>query len=324
MVSEGKEQPQIGSIVRSILLASLILVLPGIQWSLFGWLHIFLPLLAFYLLWSYGRYTGSRLLLSAVGIAALAYLILGSFELFVFTSVLLLSGYVLYRSAERGDKPPISGLKGSLALAGGWAVVLAILSIGSEISAYGQLIGTLDEGIVEALEYYRQSETISAETLVILEATLYRMKVVVPIIMPAVLGSLVMLLVWFTMVTGNLLFSRVGHPAPWTGYRNWQLPEKLIWVAIGTGVFALLPLQPVRNIGINCLILLSIIYCFQGFSIAVFFMNKWNVPILLRSFFYVMIVFQSFGTILLLILGIADIWFDFRKIKPSAGHLDND
>lgn len=324
MVTEGKERPEIGSIVRSILLASLILVLPGIQWSLFGWLHIFLPLLAFYLLWVYGGYTGSRLLLSAAGIGALVYLFSGYFDLFIFTSVLLLPGYVLYRSAEKGDSPYISGLKGSLALAGGWALVMGYLSIGSETSAYGQLIGTLDEGIVEALEYYRHSETITAETLVILEATLYRMKVIIPVIMPGILGSLVLLLVWFTMVTGNLLLSRVGQTCPWARYRYWQLPEKLIWVAIGTGIFALVPLQPLRDIGINCLILLSVIYCFQGLSIVVFFMNKWKVPILLRSFFYVMIVFQSFGTILLLILGIADIWFDFRKVKPGAADLHNE
>lgn len=318
MVSEGKEQPKIGSIVRSILLASLILVLPGIEWSLFGWLHIFLPLLAFYLLWVYGGYAGSRLLLSAVGIAALVYLLLGSFDLFVFTSALLFAGYILYRSAEKGEDPYISGLKGSLALGGGWVLVMAALSIGSDISAYGQLVGTLDEGIVEALQYYRMSETISAETLVILEATLFRMQVIIPIIMPAILGSLVMMLVWFTMVSGNMVLSRVDQATPWGRYRYWLLPEKLIWLAIGTGILALTPLQPIRNVGINCLILLSIVYCFQGLSIAVFFMNKWNVPILLRSFFYVMIVFQSFGTILLLILGIADIWFDFRKLKPDT------
>jgi hypothetical protein len=53
-------------------------------------------------------------------------------------------------------------------------------------------------------------------------------------------------------------------------------------------------------------------------AIAVFFMNKWNVPLLLRSFFYVMIVFQSLGTLILLIFGIADIWFDFRKLKQET------
>ncbi len=139
-----------------------------------------------------------------------------------------------------------------------------------------------------------------------------------PIIMPAILGSFVLLITWFTMVIGNRLVFKISGLAPWEQYRYWQLPEKLIWVVILMGAFTLTPLHPVREIGINGLILLSLVYCFQGMAIAVFFMAKWNIPILFRSFFYVMIIFQSFGTVLLLFLGIADIWFDVRKLREIA------
>jgi len=101
-------------------------------------------------------------------------------------------------------------------------------------------------------------------------------------------------------------------------FRQWSLPEKLIWAVIAMGACILIPVEPLPKIGINCVLLLIIIYCFQGLSITVFFMNKWKVPILLRSFFYVMIVFQSLGTLVLLFFGIADIWLDFRKLKTHA------
>ena len=84
------------------------------QWSLFGWLYIFLPLLAFYTLARYGGYTGKRLLVIAVAVSFVAYLLLRNFEFFVFSFALLFSGYVLFLSAERHDTPAISGLKGSL------------------------------------------------------------------------------------------------------------------------------------------------------------------------------------------------------------------
>lgn len=221
-------------------------------------------------------------------------------------------------SAERHDSPSLSGLKGSLVIAAGWALILTVLSFGSEVSAYGQLVNSLDEGIGEALTYYRQSGDISADTLAMLEATLYQMKIIIPLIMPSILGSFILVITWFTMVLGNILLLKTSGKTPWVNYRYWQLPEKLIWVVIGTGILALLPIHPFRTIGINCLVLLSIVYCFQGLSITVFLMNKWKVPLLLRSFFYVMIVFQSFGTLILLVLGIADIWFDFRKLKLEA------
>jgi uncharacterized protein YybS (DUF2232 family) len=320
VASQGNQQPKIGRIIRTILLASLIIVLPGLQWSLFGWLHLFLPLVAVYTLGSYGGYTGKRLLIIAVAISLVVYLLQNNFDLFIFSSALLFSGYVLFFSAERQDPPPLSGLKSALALAAGWVVILTVLSFGAEVSAYGQLLSSLDEGIAEALDYYRQSSDISADALIMLEATLYRMQVIVPVIMPAILGSFILVITWFTMVLGNMLLLKTSGNSPWIRYRYWQLPEKIIWIAIGTGILALLPIQPFRNIGINCLVLLSIVYCFQGMSIAVFFMNKWNVPLLLRSFFYVMIIFQSFGTLLLLVSGIADIWFDFRKLKQEAGN----
>ncbi len=317
MASQENQQPKIGGIVRTILFASLVLILPGIQWSLFGWLYIFLPLVGFYTLARYGSFTGKRLLGIAVAVSFVAYLLLKNFELFVFSFALLLSGYALFSSAERRDSPAVSGLKGSLVLAGSWILILAALSIGSDMSAYGQFLSSLDEGITEALNYYRQNNDISADTLVMLETTLHWMKVYIPKVMPSILGSFILALTWFTMVLGNILVPKTGGSAPWVSYQLWQLPEKVIWLVIGAGLLALLPIQLLRTIGVNVLVLLSMIYCFQGLSIAVFFMNKWKVPLLLRSFFYVMIIFQSFGTILLLVFGIGDIWFDFRKLKPK-------
>ncbi len=317
MANQGNEQPKIGKIIRTLLLASLVIILPGLHWSLFGWVHIFLPLVAFYTLGIYGGYTGKRLLLTATVISLIVYVLLSNFDLFIFSFALLLAGYALFFSAERGDPPALSGLKCSLVLLGGWGIVLVILSMGSDVSLYGQLVSSLDEGIGEAVSYYRQSKDISADTLVILEATLNQMKVIVPLIMPSIFGSFILIITWITMILGNMLLLKTSGNAPWPEYQYWQLPEKMIWFAIGSGLMALLPIGIFRIIGINSLVLLSIVYCFQGLSIAVFLMKKWNVPLMLRSFFYVMIIFQSFGTVVLLVVGIADIWFDFRKLKPN-------
>jgi uncharacterized protein YybS (DUF2232 family) len=313
---QGNEQLDAGRILRTILLTSLVIVLPGLHWSLFGWLHIFFPLLAFCTLGSYGGFTGKRLLITSVAISLIVYLLLKNFDLFIFSIALLLSGYVLFFSAERNESPALSGFKGSLALTGGWIAIFTILSMGSEISSYGQLIKSLDDGIGDAIDFYRQGGDVSGEILVMLET----MKVIIPLIIPSILGSFILIITWFTMILGNVLLLKTSGNAPWTSCRYWQLPEKVIWLVIGAGLLAMLPIQIIRPIGINSLVLLSIVYCFQGISIAVFFMNKWNVPILLRSFFYVMIIFQSLGTFILLIVGIADIWFDFRKLKQETIH----
>lgn len=314
MSDSAPGHPGITSIVNIILVISLILVLPGIQWSLFGWIHILLPLLSFFLLSRYGFHIGNRLLLTALGLAFVVFLVMQRIDFFFLSLSLLPIGYVLVHAANHQDSPAMSGLKGVLTLTGCWFVAFAGLSIGSEVSFYTQLLNTLDAGISEALQYYRTSASVSSETLMLLESTLLQMKIIVPIIMPAMLGSFILLITWFTMVAGNKLVLKICGKAPWVQYSHWQLPDKLIWIVIFFGVLALISIYPLRKIGINGLILLSIVYCFQGLSIGVFFMQKWNIPAIFKVFFYVMIVFQSFGTVLLLFLGIADIWFNFRKL----------
>jgi hypothetical protein len=318
VASQGYQQPELRNILIIILVFSLALVVPGLQWSLFGWLYILLPLFVFFLFGRFGAYTGKKLLLTAAAISLVIHLLLGSFDLFLFSSAMLLPGVVLHRSVELGESPFLSGLKGCLSLVGGWLIVVTVAAAGSEVSVYSQMLNTLDLALTEALEQYRQSSGISAEALVVIEATISQMKIVIPAIMPGILGSVVLLVIWTTMVFGNILLERTSGFTAWPNFRRWSLPERLIWAVIAMGAFILIPVEPLPKIGINCILLLTIVYCFQGLSITVFFMNKWKVPLLLRSFFYVMIVFQSLGTLILLFFGIADIWVDFRRLKVDA------
>jgi uncharacterized protein YybS (DUF2232 family) len=322
-VNEGTaDNPEIRSIVRNILLFSIALVLPGMQWALFGWLHMLLPLCAFYLLGRYGMRSGNRMVLTSLALALFVYLIAQRVDFFLLSVSLLPVSYVLIQSARRGEDPAMSGLKGVVVLSGCWILAFAGLSVGAETSFYAQLLLTLDRGIGEALQYYRTSGSVSSDSLLLLENTLQQMKIIVPVIMPAMLGSFILLITWFTMVSGNKLVTRTCGWSPWEQYRYWQLPDKLIWPVIASGILILIPTSPLRTFGINALILLSIVYCFQGLSVAVFFLEKWKIPIFFRSFFYVMIIFQSFGTVLLLAVGIGDIWLDFRKLTHNAEDID--
>lgn len=316
MASQGYQQPEIRNILFIILLASLALVLPGLQWSLFGWLYILLPLLAFFLFSRFGAHTGKRLLLTAATISLIVHVFLGSYDLFLFSIALLLPGVVLHRSAEHGESPSLSGFKGCLSLAGGWLIVVTIAALGSDVSVYSQMLQSLDQALTGVLDQYRQS--FSAEEFVVIEATILQMQVIIPAIMPGILGSFILLITWATMVLGGILVEKVNGFKAWPDFRQWALPEKLIWSVIAMGIMILIPVEPLPKIGINCILVLYIIFCFQGLAIAVFFMNKWKVPLLLRSFLYVMIVFQSLGTLILLFFGIADIWLDFRKLKANA------
>lgn len=314
---DEQEQLDIGKIITAILTTTLIVVLPGIAWSLFGWLHLLLPVLAFAVLSKFGKYTGKKFLLTSTVLSLICYIILGNLDLFVFSAIFFLAGYILFSSFQNNDSPALSGFKTAVTIGVGWTVVLAFFTWGSDITPYKQILSTLDLGISEALAYYQKTDTVTPETLAMLETTLQQMKVIVPLILPSILGCLVLFISWFTMIISNTLLIRSNGSSSWSTYGMWQLPEKLIWLAIVMGLLTMLPISGLRIVALNALIILSVVYCFQGLAVAVFYMNKWNVPILMRSFFYVMMIVQTFGTIILLVLGVADVWLDLRKIKPN-------
>ncbi len=313
-----QEQPAIGKILLSILLVALALTLPGLHWSLFSWTFLTLPLLAFLVYCRFGMRVGKRMLMTAVVIALGVHLLMGSFKLFLFASVMLPPGYVLYHSAQRGASPAESGLLASLALAAGWVAAGLALTLGGETFIYRQMLEGLDQALLEALGQYRASGAMDAQTLALVEATIGRMQTIIPVILPGTLGSMALLIVWTTMALGKIAVEKVSSVVAWQDFSLWSLPEKLIWAAIGAGLSIMLPWPLLAKIGINAVLLLAVLYTFQGMSVTVFFMRKWNVPLLLRSFLYVMIIFQSLGTIALLCIGIADTWIDFRRQKGNA------
>lgn len=318
MTHQANAGPELGKIFQNILLYALVALLPGLDWSIFGWLHGLLPLLTFVFLRRYGFHVGNRLVLTGSVVALVGSLIFQAFEPMLISFTLIPSGYVLAHAANRQDSPALAGLKGLVTLGGCWLVLIGFFSVTRDVAPYTVFLGSIDQGITEALEYYRQSESVSPEALAMIETTFSQMKIVLPLIMPSILAGFVATTIWFSMVVGNTVLNKLSSVMPWPRYQVWQLPERLIWVVIAGAAFALLPLGSIKIFGINLLIFLSLIYCFQGLAIVSYFLNKWNVPVFLQAFLYVIVIFQSFGTILLLGFGLADVWLDLRKLKKPA------
>ncbi len=110
--------------------------------------------------------------------------------------------------------------------------------------------------------------------------------------------------------------------ARWDRLKEWQAPEYLIWGVIAAGCTLLLPAPGVRTWGLNLLLVLLLVYFFQGFSIVVFYMDRKEVPRFLRGFVYAFILLQELATILVVTLGILDVWFDLRRIKKNLDPLN--
>ncbi|MGL1931503.1 MAG: YybS family protein [Desulfotalea sp.] len=318
MESKKPEKNNIKEIFLRIFLIAASLIFPSFDWLIFSPLQFLLPLLIFFVLTEQGFYRGNRIILIGTIFGLIGSIILSSIALFVFAVSLFPVGYLLARFAKQGLDPFQSYCIAGLALGATWALLLSGLVTPGEVSPYNQLLLAIGFGVDEAIKLYQNSSEITTDVAIMLEESLLQMKAIAPRILPAVIGSFALVLVWFTATVGNWLIARRCKINVWPHFQLWVLPEKLIWLFIVMALLFFAPLALPKFVAVNCLMLLTVIYCFQGFGITVFLMNKFKVPLLLRSFIYVMIIFQSFGTIILVVLGLADTWFNFRKL-PNKG-----
>jgi hypothetical protein len=106
-------------------------------------------------------------------------------------------------------------------------------------------------------------------------------------------------------------------------FREWALPEPLVFGLILAGA---LKLWAAQNggwdiLGDNLLVLFLGLYALVGLSLTSFFFHKWGLRPLFRVGLYALIFLVVFDV--LFILGILDVWFNFRKPKPPKESVGN-
>lgn len=103
--------------------------------------------------------------------------------------------------------------------------------------------------------------------------------------------------------------------------REWNGPEQMVWGLIACGFVLFIPgLDGLRLIAANILLVIAAFYFAQGLAIIAYFFQKNNVPRFLRAVTYVLIAFEQIFTLLVVGLGLFDLWGDFRHLKKNNLH----
>jgi len=126
------------------------------------------------------------------------------------------------------------------------------------------------------------------------------------------------------MVLINIVFLCRRFPAQrelWfstANFREWKGPEPLVWALIACGFAVFIPgLGFLRLIAINVLLVIGACYFVQGLAIIAYYFHKNNVPRFLRGVTYVLIAFEQIFTLLVVGLGLFDLWGDFRRLRKN-------
>lgn len=312
---EGGQQRGSAQFTSHVLLIAAAFFVPVAMPSLFGWLNGLLAVPVFLLLTlEADERTAVRKLRNGILIASVGALILNQALLIIFALSFLPLGYSIYRSGKRREDPTKTAAHGILVLGLTWFVFWTVYGILAGINPYTSLLAMLDESFGRIIEIYRNNADLSADVLYTLEQIVTEIRTYVPKILPGLLAGSVIITVWLNLVVSNALMLRLRpDQALWPQYSRWKLPERLVWTVIAGGVLAVVGHGVLKNTGYCLVIVSAILYFFQGLAVFIHLLDKWKVPGYLRIVLYVIVAVQSYGILLLSVLGLADIWFDFRK-----------
>jgi len=242
----------------------------------------------------------------------------GSLDLFIFLALLVL-GFVLGESFERNyslEKTMLAACA-TLALGGLLALFFYSRSTGNGItdliSVYVHQNTVLYQ---EALDRMGAAqETREAVTALIELIEVWTLKA-----FPAIAVSGILFTTWITLLLAKPVLRRASLPRPDFGnLTHWRAPEMFVWVLIGCGLLLLMPSGGLKLIGLNGLWIMLQVYFFQGIAIVSFFFEKKRVPLPARWILYPLITLQGFLLILVIGLGIFDMWLNVRKIDSNPG-----
>ena len=206
------------------------------------------------------------------------------------------------------------GITTGAVLAAG-AVMLALYSLLSTASPWAVVSDYLEKSVEMAIAIYREIDA-SEEKIEILARSLEGILYLMLRIIPAIVIVITLFVVWSNLLLARSLLRSKELFCPDFGKLNqWKAPEHLIWVAIASGGLLLFAHPGIKMLGINGLIVIMMIYFFQGIAIVSFYFEKKQFPKVLRAILYGLIAMQQLLLLVVIAVGFFDVWIDFRRTR---------
>ncbi len=118
---------------------------------------------------------------------------------------------------------------------------------------------------------------------------------------------------WLNTVAARSLAHLLKWDEPGLPLSQWNNPEWLIFVFLIAGFLLLAPAQSLRLISLNLLLIVGFLYFCQGVAVVAALFQRFQVPLFLRLLGYPLLFINPL-IFLITILGLTDLWLDFRRL----------
>lgn len=280
---------------------------------------IFIPLPILFYRTKLGRHNG--ILVPLIAIIVIGFFSGLTVDIF-FLSGLMLLGFALSEMFEKELSVEMTVVTACGIVLGFGLFGILILSIANNMGMVALVSAYVATNLELSLRLY-EGIGIPQETIDAIANSLDQIQYVLVRILPSLAAVSTLFVAWTNLVAVRPILERRGLGFPDFGPLNhWRAPEQLVWGVIGCGLILLLPATGIRLIGINGLLVLLTVYFFQGIAIVSYFFEKKRLPRFIRVIVYMMIGFQQLFLLIVICIGLFDMWINFRKIGSNKHEPD--
>lgn len=304
-----RQTETIGAIVVTALVFTVPAAFAGLEW-----LHCLMPLPAYYFLIVYGQRQGTIIITWALGLAGGMTFWAGTLPGLLFSLTLLPVGFILARADRENKTVQQAGIQSVAYLVLVWLVTGWLVGMATQSNPYLEMRQGLDKGFEATFALYRDSGRFPAGDLEEIQAFITQLREQVARLFPALLLTSIISTVWLNILLGRwLLKKKNSSRTEREELKNWRLPELLVWPVILSGIALLVPDEKLNTLSLNVGLVLLVLYLSQGLAIISSLMQKWSLPLAVRIITYSLLFLQIYGIGFVAVLGLADVWGDFRK-----------
>ena len=299
--------------------ASLLLLMASVWIPFIGpFFSLLTPLPVLFYTSKLGPYEGVKIVgMTFVLVGVVSYLT-GAFQLVFFCLEFSFLGFFISEIYRRGFTFGSTILWGAGAMLLVGAALLVVIGLSKNMGPMELLHHHFQENLRETIRVYEDTG-LDQEKITQLEEWAKAVMDMIMKIYPALLIIGTGFMVWVNVVISRPLF-RIGNLTyPDFGPMDrWQAPDRMVWALIAAGFALFLPSSGIKWLAINTLLVLVVIYFFNGLSILLFLLNKYHIALWIRIGIYVLILFQWVFMVIIALAGLFDQWIDFRKIHKKS------
>jgi uncharacterized protein YybS (DUF2232 family) len=314
-------QSQASKDIATGVMATLVIFSVSIFMPVVGFLFsMFIPLPILFYRAKLGRRRG--MIVPLVAITVIGFVFGGLTMDILFFSGLMFLGFAISEMFEKKLSVEMTVLAACGIVLGAGLISILLYSMVANTGVYTLVSVYVAKNLALSLGLYK-GIGIPQETIDTISGSLDQIQFVLVRILPSLAAASTLFVAWANLIAARPIMLRRGLSFPDFGRLNhWRAPEPLIWGVIGCGLIMFLPVTDIRLIGVNGLLVLLTIYFIQGIAIVSFFFEKKKLPRAIRVILYLMIALQQLFLLVIICIGLFDMWINFRKIDTNTREPD--